>query len=63
MLWVRCLQDRGTLSPVRHQINQEDREGSNGFKTKITKKDSMSAFHLRDKDNLSPYMVTGVNDT
>ena len=35
--------------------NQEDRQGSDGFKTEITKKDSRSAFHLRDRDDLSPY--------
>ena len=35
--------------------NQEDREGSNGLKTKITKKDSRSAFDLRDTEDLSPY--------
>ena len=35
--------------------NQENREGSNGRKTKITKKDTWSAFHLRDPDDLSPY--------
>ena len=35
--------------------NQEDREGSNGLKTKITKKDSRSACPLRDTDDLSPY--------
>ena len=37
--------------------NQEDREGSNGLKTKITKKDSWSAFDLRDTEDLSPYIV------
>ena len=35
--------------------NQEDREGSYGFKTKISKKDSRSAFDLRDTKDLSPY--------
>ena len=35
--------------------NQEDREGSNGLKTTITKKDSRSAFKLRDTEYLSPY--------
>ena len=37
--------------------NQEDREVSNGLKTKITKKDSWSAFDLRDTEDLSPYIV------
>ena len=45
------------------QNNQEDREGSNGLKTKILKKDSRSACNLRDTEGRSPYMVTGVNDT
>ena len=43
--------------------NQEDQEGSNGLKAKITKKDSRSAFDLRDTEGQSPYMVAGVNDT
>ena len=36
--------------------NQENREGSNGLKTKITKKDSRSPFDLRDTEGQSPYM-------
>ena len=32
--------------------NQEDREGSNGLQTKITKKDSRSACDLRDTESL-----------
>ena len=43
--------------------NQEDREESNGLKTKITKKDSRSAFDLGDTEDLSPYMLTGATDT
>ena len=37
------------------QNNQEDREGSNGLKTKIIKKDSRSACNLRDTEGRSPY--------
>ena len=37
--------------------NQEEREGSNALKTKITKKDSRSAFDLRDTEDLSPYKM------
>ena len=43
--------------------NQDNTEGTNGFISKITKKDSRSACNLRDTDDRSPYMVTGVNDT
>ena len=39
------------------QNNQEDREGSNGLKTKFTKKDSRSACNLRDTDDRSPYTL------
>ena len=60
----------GTLSPGQKdtesgssQNNQEDREGSNGLKTKIIKKDSRSACKLRDTEGRSLYMVTEVNDT
>ena len=37
--------------------NQEGREGSNGFKTKITEKDSRSAFDLSDPEDLSSYSM------
>ena len=37
------------------QNNQEDREGSNGPKTKIIKKDSRSACNLRDTEGRSLY--------
>ena len=54
----------GTLSPGQRDTesgsspnNQEDREGSNGLKTKITKKDSRSAFDLRDTEDLCPYTI------
>ena len=40
-------------------IGQENIDLSNGLKTKITKKDSRSAFDLSDTGNLSLYMVTG----
>ena len=36
---------------------QEDREGSNGLKTKIRKKDSRSACNLRDTEGRSLYTV------
>ena len=34
--------------------NQDNREEAIGLKTKITKKDSRSAFDLRDTEDLSP---------
>ena len=37
------------------EYNQEHREGSNEFKTKITKKDPRSASYLGDTEGLSPY--------
>ena len=43
--------------------NQEIIEGNNGFKSKITKKDSRSACDQRATRDSSPYMVTGVTDT
>ena len=43
--------------------SQENTEGSNGFKTKITKKNSRSACDLRVTKDTSPYMVTGATDT
>ena len=36
---------------------QEDRERSNGLKTKIMKKDSRSACNLRDTEGRSPYSI------
>ena len=38
--------------------NQEDRKGSKGLQTKITKKDSRSACDLRDTEGQSPYRMT-----
>ena len=35
--------------------NQDNTEGTNGFISKITKKDSRSACNLRDTDDRSPY--------
>ena len=35
--------------------DQENNEQANGLKTKITKKDSWSAFDFRDTGDLSPY--------
>ena len=35
---------------------QESSEATNGWKTKITKKDFRSAFDLRDTGDLSPYI-------
>ena len=37
--------------------NQDDRERSNGFKTKLQKKDSRSAFHLEDTGDLIPHTM------
>ena len=52
----------GTLSSGQRETEsgsspniQEEREGSNAFKTKITKKDSRSAFDVRNRDDLSRY--------
>ena len=38
--------------------NQDDSAGTTRFKTKITKKDSRSAFDLGDTEDLSPYTNT-----
>ena len=53
----------GTLSSGHRETEsgsspniQEDRKGSNGFKTKITKQESRFASLLRDTDDLSPYI-------
>ena len=53
----------GTLSSGRRDTdagsspnNQDNTEGTNGFISKITKKDSRSACNLRDTDDRSPYM-------
>ena len=35
--------------------NQENSDGTTGFKIKNTKKDCRSAFDLRDTDDLGPY--------
>ena len=35
--------------------NQDSNEATNGFKTKMTKNDSMSAIDLRDIEDISPY--------
>ena len=37
--------------------NQDDREMTSGLKMKITKKDSRSAFELRDTEDRSPYTL------
>ena len=37
--------------------NQDNTEGTNGFISKITKKDSRSACNLRDTDDRSPYTM------
>ena len=48
-IWLRCFQDRGTLSPQRPLIIKIDSCGeTNRLKTKLRKYDSMSAFDLRD---------------
>ena len=46
-------------SPKSHEII----EGNNGFKPKITKKDSRSGCNLGGTKNSGPYMVTGATDT
>ena len=46
--------NRGTESGLSSN-NQENNDNTNGLKTKITKKDSRSAFDLRDTEDLSPY--------
>ena len=35
--------------------NQENKNGTTGFKTKVTKKDCRSAFDLKGTEDLSPY--------
>ena len=59
-LGTRTSRQTDTESGLPPKI-QEDREGTNGFKTKITKKYSRSAFDLRDTENLSRYTVSGVS--
>ena len=60
----------GTLSSEQRDTesgssknNKDDRNGTIIFRAKITKNDSRSAFDLRDTEDLSPFMVTGVNHT
>ena len=42
--------------------NQDISVTTNGLNTKLTKKDSMSAFDLKDTADLSPYNTTGTEE-